>query len=42
MLTRMIKMAKRPKIGYIIEIATTRALAYAQLTHKHPMYRERL
>jgi len=33
-------MAKRAKIGDIVEISTTKGLAYAQLTHKHPMYGE--
>jgi hypothetical protein len=28
----------RPKIGDIIEIKTKRGLAYAQFTHKHPLY----
>lgn len=29
---------RRPKIGDVIEIPTPRGLAYAQYTHKHPMY----
>lgn len=29
---------KRPKLGDIVEISTTKGLAYAQVTHKHPMY----
>ena len=29
---------KRPQIGDVIEIGTSRGLAYAQFTHKHPAY----
>lgn len=29
---------KRPQIGDVIEIRTSRGLAYAQFTHKHPVY----
>ncbi len=31
-------MAKKPKIGDIIEITTAKGLAYAQLSHFHPRY----
>lgn len=29
---------KRPQIGDVIEIATSRGLTYAQFTHKHSLY----
>ena len=31
-------MSKRIKIGDIVEIITPKGFAYAQYTHKHPMY----
>lgn len=30
---------KRPQIGDVIEISTSKGLAYAQFTHKHPTHR---
>ncbi len=32
------KIRRRPRIGDVVEIETPRGLAYAQYTHKHPMW----
>jgi hypothetical protein len=34
----MVKTALRAKLGDVLEIETTKGLAYFQYTHQHPVY----